>query len=144
MSAFRLFKTQKDDKIKKDSKKETSLKEVQEVSETSQEASDHPAKKGEIKNKTEAFIKLIKKPILTEKAVLLSTFNKYIFEVENNANKSEIKKAIEKKYNVKVEKVNIIKSQKRKKRWLRVYSNPKKYKKAIVTLKEGYKIDLGV
>jgi|YNPMSStandDraft_1061717.scaffolds.fasta_scaffold01129_21 large subunit ribosomal protein L23 len=92
----------------------------------------------------EIFSKLIKKPILTEKAVSLSALNKYIFEVEESLNKSEIKKAIEKKYNVKVKKVNIIKSRKRRKRWLRTYSQPKKYKKAIVTLEEGYKIDLGI
>jgi ribosomal protein L23 len=47
-------------------------------------------------------------PYLSEKATNLKSLNKYVFEVLKSANKVEAKKAIEKFYNVKVEKVNVI------------------------------------
>ncbi|MGB9680741.1 MAG: 50S ribosomal protein L23 [Minisyncoccia bacterium] len=87
---------------------------------------------------------LVKRPLLTEKATRHQELNKYFFEVLKGANKSEIKKQIERYYRVKVKKVNIIKGKKRKKKWMRIVGREPKYKKAIVTLEEGYKIDIGV
>ena len=52
--------------------------------------------------------KIIRKPIVTEKATKLSEFNKVVFEVNSKSNKSEIKGAIEKLFSVKVKSVNII------------------------------------
>jgi len=132
MARFKIFKTKE---------KEKEERVLEEKKENSKEETD---KKSNDTRTIEVFAKLIKKPILTEKAVSLSALNKYIFEVDNSLNKSEIKKTIERKYNVKIKKINIIKSRKRKKKFLRTYSQPRKYKKAIVTLKEGYKIDLGI
>nr|HPN66708.1 50S ribosomal protein L23 [Candidatus Omnitrophota bacterium] len=69
-------------------------------------------------------------------------FNKYVFEVDKGANKNEIKKAIEQAYKVKVKDVNtMIMSGK----WRRVRFKPGKtpdWKKAVVTLRAGDKIDV--
>ncbi|MFN4228149.1 MAG: 50S ribosomal protein L23 [Candidatus Ratteibacteria bacterium] len=85
--------------------------------------------------------KIVKNPIITEKATNLTRENKYIFCVDKKANKNQIKKAIEEIYKVKVEKVYII-NVKEKKRRYRFYIEGYKsgYKKAIVKLKEGEKI----
>ena len=84
---------------------------------------------------------IIISPVLTEKTKLQEKDNKYTFLVKKDANKIEIKQAIEKIYNVKVKKVNTINIKPKPKRWrFRMGFTPSK-KKAIVTLKEGYKIE---
>jgi len=85
---------------------------------------------------------LIKQAWITEKAGDLSGFNKYIFIVDKKANKSEIKKAIESIYGVKVNDVNIINIKGKSKRLGRSLGKTSAYKKAIITLKEGHKIDI--
>jgi large subunit ribosomal protein L23 len=85
---------------------------------------------------------LIKKPHITEKATDLSSQNKYVFDVDKNANKNEIKKEIERIYKVNVVKVSILKIPSKSKRFGNIISKKDKYKKAIVTLKEGQKIEL--
>lgn len=85
---------------------------------------------------------LIKRPLVTEKNTLRVTKeNEYAFEVATHANRTEIKKAIEKLFQVKVLRVNtlICRSSAR-----RLGKNPGKrrlWKKAIVKLKEGDKFD---
>lgn len=86
---------------------------------------------------------IIIRPIVTEKSMTLNRkYNKVVFEVALDANKKEIKEAVEKIFNVKVANVRTI-VQRGKKRLIygRLPSVTKKFKKAIVTLKEG-KIDL--
>ena len=61
------------------------------------------------------FIDSIRQPIITEKATILSEYNKTVFKVHSGANKKTIKKNIEKLFKVTVLKVNII-NQKRKKK----------------------------
>ncbi len=90
------------------------------------------------KNKDVVFIK----PYLSEKSTDLKELNQYVFEVEKNLNKIEIKKAIEKFYKVKVEKVNLTLKKGKKKRFGRKISRFKPKKKAVVTLKEGEKIEI--
>ncbi|PIT93182.1 MAG: 50S ribosomal protein L23 [Candidatus Harrisonbacteria bacterium CG10_big_fil_rev_8_21_14_0_10_38_8] len=85
---------------------------------------------------------LIKNPIITEKATSLTAFNKYAFEVVGTANKSEVKKAIEKAYGVKVIKVHVVNVKSKKRRLGRTVGVKSGYKKAIVTLKEGEKLDI--
>lgn len=93
-------------------------------------------------NNTESCEVLIK-PLLTERSVLLKDKeNRYSFEVSKTASKTDIKRAVEKLFNVKVKKVNtmIVGG-----KWKRVRFRPGKtaeWKKAIVTLKEGQKISL--
>ena len=73
---------------------------------------------------------------------MMLPFNKYVFEVDKSANKTEIRKAIEQVYKVKVKDVNtMIMSGK----WRKVRFKPGKtpdWKKAIVTLRQGDKIDV--
>lgn len=86
---------------------------------------------------------IIKAPVITEKSAnIASDEKKYVFKVDAKANKSQIKDAIEKIFNVKVEKVNTINVHPKKKRVGRYFGMTNKYKKAIVTLANGNKIDL--
>lgn len=86
------------------------------------------------------------KPIVTEKMTAQGEdFNRYGFVVDSQANKLQIKKAVEDLYNVKVSEVNTMRySGKRKQRYtksgLSVGKTPA-YKKAVVTLAEGEVID---
>ena len=89
---------------------------------------------------------IIIKPIVTEKMTQLGDkFNRYGFRVEKSANKIEIKKAIETMYSVTVTDVNtLVVAPKRKSRYTKtglVTGATSAYKKAVVTLKEGDKID---
>ena len=94
--------------------------------------------------------KLIIKPLLTEKmAILQERQNKYAFIVEKGANKSQIKEAIEKKFDVVVSKVATINIDGKLKqmttrsngRTIRTQGRRSSYKKTIITLKDGYSID---
>lgn len=85
---------------------------------------------------------LISRPILTEKSALLMEQNKYIFEVSRNADKSQVRKAIEEFFDVKVVSVNTIREPRKKKRVGRFIGFKPQYKKAIVTLGPDEKISL--
>jgi large subunit ribosomal protein L23 len=78
----------------------------------------------------------------TEKGTGILPLNKYLFKVARDANKFEVKKAVEEIYKVKVEGVNtlVIKGKKRRLRYKEGKTSD--WKKAIVTLKEGEKIDI--
>ncbi|MDU1905240.1 MAG: 50S ribosomal protein L23 [Dysgonomonas sp.] len=90
---------------------------------------------------------ILVKPILTEKQTAISEKfpNRYGFRVAPNANKVDIKNAVEKIYGVKVESVNTMNyAGKRKSRYTKsgvISGKTPAYKKAIVTLKEGEVID---
>ena len=86
---------------------------------------------------------IIKGPIITEKSYdLAQNKNQITLSVDTKANKIEIKDAVEKLFNVKVESVNTINVRPKKKRVCRYSSKTNKVKKAIVTLKEGSSIEL--
>ena len=86
---------------------------------------------------------IIKAPVITEKSSnIASNDRKYVFKVDAKANKSQIKDAIEKIFKVKVESVNTVNVHPKKKRVGRYSGMTNKYKKAIVTLVNGNKIDL--
>ena len=86
---------------------------------------------------------IIKAPVITEKSTdIASDERKYVFKVDAKANKSQIKDAIEKIFKVKVESVNTVNVHPKKKRVGRYSGMTNKYKKAIVTLADGNKIDL--
>ena len=88
------------------------------------------------------FLDSIRKPIITEKATILSEQNKTVFEVHEGANKRTIKKNIEKLFKVNVIKVNIMNTKTKKKIKQGKLSTKSGYKKAIITLKKGQSIDL--
>lgn len=85
---------------------------------------------------------LVKNPIITEKVTSLSRMGKYVFLVVPEANKSEIKKVIEANYKVKVNDVNIINVKSKKRRLGKTLGIRPGYKKAIVTLQAGHKLDI--
>ena len=90
--------------------------------------------------------RIIKEPHITEKASFLADQNKYVFKVSSKANKVEIKKIIGALYGVKVEKVHLIHSAPKKRRLGRTegwrHGLKRGFKKAIVTLAKGEKIEL--
>ncbi|WP_127943001.1 MULTISPECIES: 50S ribosomal protein L23 [unclassified Mycoplasma] len=80
---------------------------------------------------------VIKSPVLTEKTYRQMAQQIYTFAVDPRTNKSEVKRAVEFIFNVKVKKVNIIKVDRKPKKMGRFAGFKPGYKKAIVTLKEG-------
>lgn len=88
--------------------------------------------------------RILERPHITEKAINLGQENKYVFKVNQDANKNEVKKAIQELYGVKVEDVNIINIPKKKRRLGRSEGFKSGYKKAVVTVKQGDKIEIGV
>lgn len=86
---------------------------------------------------------VVRKPLLTEKvAALQDAHNQYAFVVDERANKIEIKRAIEQKYSVSVLVVNTLNVRGKSKRMGRFEGKRADWKKAIVTLKAGDKIEL--
>lgn len=87
---------------------------------------------------------VIRRPVITEKSTVQSDdLNQYVFEVASNANKHQIKEAIEVIFEVKVEKVNtMVMPAKRGRRGRNWYLRSKQWKKAVVTLKPGDTIEL--
>ena len=81
-------------------------------------------------------------PLVTEKSTNMSDQNKIIFKVPSKANKTILKKNIEKIFKVSVTKINIINKQPRKKTVRGKKVKVSGYKKAIITLKKGQNIDL--
>ena len=83
-------------------------------------------------------------PLLTEKGMLLSTREEpqYSFKVAIASNKLEIKKAVESAFNVKVKKVATIRMKGKYKRVRQVLGKRSDWKKAIVTLRKGFTIEL--
>jgi large subunit ribosomal protein L23 len=86
---------------------------------------------------------VLKKPVLTEKSLKLQqNFNKYTFDVETTATKTDVKKAVEAMFGVEVEKVNIMNIKPKTKRMGKYVGKTNKRKKAIVTLKANNEINL--
>lgn len=87
---------------------------------------------------------VIRRPVITEKSNLLAEeANKYVFEVSSRANKIQIREAVEGIFEVEVDKVNtLVVPPKRGRRGRKWYMRTKAWKKAIVTLAPGQKIEL--
>lgn len=86
--------------------------------------------------------RVLKKPHVTEKATDLTSKNQYIFEVFRDVNKNQIKKAVEDVYGVDVESVRVINIARKKRRLGRIEGWRQGYKKAVVKIKEGQKIEV--
>ena len=81
-------------------------------------------------------------PVITEKATFASEQNKVVFKVAKNATKPQIKAAVERLFDVKVESVNTLVRKGRNKVFRGVRGTQSDVKKAVVTLAEGHKIDV--
>lgn len=85
---------------------------------------------------------VLRRPLITEKNTFLQEQNKYVFEVHGRSNKSQVKQAVEKAFKVKVLSVNMITVPGKTKRYGRHEVQASPWKKAIVTLEAGNKIEL--
>ena len=86
---------------------------------------------------------IIISPVITEKTSVVTSDGKtYVFKVNKNANKFQIKDAVEKAFGVKVAKVNTLNTKPKDRRVGRYTGQTKTYKKAYVTLVDGDKIEL--
>ena len=85
---------------------------------------------------------IVRAPVITEKATNVSEHNQVIFRVSLTATKREVKAAVEGLFNVKVAAVNTIRGMGKMKRFRGRLGQRSDYKKAIVTLAEGQRIDV--
>jgi large subunit ribosomal protein L23 len=81
-------------------------------------------------------------PVITEKATIASESNQFVFKVARNATKPQIKAAIEKLFDVKVTAVNTLLRKGKAKAFRGIRGRQQDMKKAIVTLADGYRIDV--
>ena len=82
------------------------------------------------------------KPTITEKSTLLQESSIYTFQVDLKANKSQVKEAVEKNFDVTVRDVNITKLHGKRKRYGQRFKKMSDIKKAVVTLRPGDRINL--
>ncbi len=85
---------------------------------------------------------VLRKPLITEKYTSLQAVGKYAFRVSNNATKEQVKDAVEEAFKVTVIGLNVMNVRGKEKRMGRHLVAPKPWKRAIVTLKPGDKIEL--
>ena len=86
-------------------------------------------------------LEVLRRPLITEKNTTLQAQNKYAFEVAKEANKPQVKQAVEKAFKVKVITVNTIMVPSKSRRVGRRVVQTQPWKKAVVTLKPGDKIE---
>ena len=94
------------------------------------------------KEDTKDAYRILKYPLLTEKVSGMGSENKYVFAVDRNTTKNEIKKAIKSVYGATPVKVNIINLKGRNVRWGRIEGKTNAWKKAIVSLDKEEKIEI--
>ena len=85
---------------------------------------------------------IIKASVITEKSMGERSHNVYTFKCDKKATKTQIKKAVEEAFGVKVKSVNTLNTKSKTKRVGRYSGKTKTYKKAIVTLNDGESIDI--
>ncbi|MDD3006290.1 MAG: 50S ribosomal protein L23 [Candidatus Pacebacteria bacterium] len=88
------------------------------------------------------YFEIIKRPYISEKAFSINSMGQYVFLVATGANKTEIKKAIEQAYKVKVSGVNITKAKPKPKKYKGYPSVRSGFTKAVVTLQKGSTMDI--
>ena len=85
---------------------------------------------------------VIIRPIITEQSMMEMENDKYTFEVDRRANKTEVKQAVEDLFDVKVVKVNILNVRGKLKRMGRYAGYTRKRRKAVVQIQEGQSIEI--
>jgi len=93
-------------------------------------------------NNMQNILGIIKYPVISDKATRLLELNKYTFMIDRKVNKFTIKNVIEYFFNVNVIKINTLNTAQKKRTVGRFSGYKSNYKKAIITLKEGDKINL--
>jgi large subunit ribosomal protein L23 len=135
-----LFSKKKDDKKddKQEDKKVEKKESMKKLYEKEQLKKEIKAKKSD--SKYLGAYRVLVKPLVTEKATALGSENKYIFVIDNKANKLEVVKAIWSVYGVKPIQVNIIRMKGKRVSRGKIRGKRKDWKKAIITLKPGEQI----
>ncbi len=85
---------------------------------------------------------IIRRALITEKSTMAKDENKYVFEVDRRANKIEVAGAVEKLFKVKVLEVHVMNVTGKKKRVGKIMGEKRSWKKAIVTLAPGSRIEI--
>ena len=134
-------KPTKKKEIKEVEKKKTVKKQIKKPAKPVKKESLKPSLRKKTKEKI-LIDKFLKSPWVTEKATDLAKQNKYIFKVDKKADKIKVKRAIEKMYDVQVVGVNIINIHPKPRRLGRTIGLKPGFKKAIVALAEGDKIEI--
>jgi len=86
-------------------------------------------------------LEVLRRPVVTEKSTLLQGQHKYVFEVAKSANKAQIKEAVETAFSVGVRSVNVSKVHGKLRRVGRTITRTQDWKKAVVTLEAGQRIE---
>lgn len=128
-------------KNKKEKERAAEKKPVVSVSKKSEE-SPKETKKLKVSGGGVFSYSIVKDPHISEKGTRQAELNKYAFKVYDRSNKLEIKKAVEGIYGVDVLSVNIVTIPHKKRRLGKTEGFKKGYKKALVTIKEGQKIEV--
>ena len=105
-------------------------------------SSSRPRKPSQVKVSQERLYEVIRRPMVTEKSTLASEHGQVVFQVALDANKFEIKQAVEQLFSVKVKKVNTLRQKGKTKRFRGRPGQRPDIKKAYVTLEEGHSIDV--
>jgi len=151
MAFFNIFKNRKEIKKPKTerpkARKQKVVKEKAEKPEVKEAAVvKEPVKTAKKASKpkkvSEAAAKMLKEPQVTEKATDLVDKNQYVFKVWPRSNKNEIKRAVEELYGVDVLGVKIINVPKKQRRLGRTKGYKSGYKKAVVKIQNGQKIEI--
>ena len=143
-----LFGKKKTENEKKEGKENSNIKPVRNIMRKAAGGNEKKAEKKEEKDQKggskirEIKEDIILEPWITEKSHGQMAINKYIFRVHPDANKKKIKDAVKTMYNVNVLDVNIVNIPPKKRTYGRFVGKKSGYKKALVTLKEGDKIEL--
>jgi len=140
MALFNIFKDKKKTERKPAPKKAVKKEPEREVKKEIKK--DVPAVSLKPRKDSEVACRVLKYPHVTEKATDLTKANQYVFNVYENANKPEIKRAVEDVYGAKVVSVKIIKIHPKKRKLGKIEGWRKGYKKAIVKLAQGQTIEI--
>jgi large subunit ribosomal protein L23 len=146
MALFNVFKKNKDSQAPAAKKSEKPVvrvkKEVKKEAKKAPEKPKAPATPLKAKKVSAVAYRILRQPHITEKATILTEADQYVFQVYSGAEKTEIKRAVEDIYGVKVISVNIVKIPAKSRRLGRVVGQKAGYKKAIVRISAGQKIEL--
>ncbi|MDP1538551.1 MAG: 50S ribosomal protein L23 [bacterium] len=137
MAILDVFKKKKRERgIKKETRKE--------VKEEAKQAKPIETEASKIKKETKIgqSYRILKIPHITEKATDLAEKNQYAFRIFPRTNKTEVKRAVEDAYGVDVVSIKIINVHKKKRRLGKIRGIKPGYKKAIVKIKKGQKIEM--
>lgn len=122
--------------------KETKPEVVKVEKKKTEKPTEVKTKAGDIKGAAKQNNHVLIKPLITEKATHLGAINKYVFAINPKMNKVEVKKAIRAVYKVDPIKINISNFSGKLVRYGKTSGRTKAWKKAIITLKAGDKIEV--